>query len=300
MKSKSLILLLLSFLIANVSAQRDYSDSDTTKLVVLGSGGGPEPTPFQSGCSLAVIVFDTSYIIDFGPGLVRKAAAMAPTYGGHIKGLEIKNIKYAFLTHLHPDHTLGYPDLLLSPWWAFRRENALEVYGPHGTTQLTDYILKAYGQTDNQESLVNTHEYTEEGIIYQDDYVKVEAFPVIHIPNSWGFRFTTPDKVIVISGDTAPSEKVVEYSRGADILAHEVYTKKGYDIIWANDEARQIWHKSNHTSTYELGDIARKINPKLLVLYHVIYWGASEQDLREELNEKYEGRFIVGHDLDVF
>jgi len=300
MKSKSLILLLLSFLIVNVSAQRDFSDSDTTKLVILGSGGGPGPSPFHSGCSLAIIVFDTSYIIDFGTGLVRKAAAMAPTYGGHIKGLEIKNIGYAFLTHMHPDHTLGYPDLLLTPWWAFRREKPLEVYGPHGINQMTDYILKAYGQTDNQESLVNTHEYTEEGIIYQDKYVKVEAFPVLHMPNSWGFRFTTPDKVIVISGDTAPSEKVVEYSRGADLLVHEVYIKKGFDIKLANDEARQLWHKSNHTSAYELGELANRINPELLVLYHIGNWGASEQDLIDEINEKYKGRFIIGQDLDVF
>ena len=299
MKLKSLILLFISFLPVNVSAQRDFSDSDTTKLVILGSGT-PEPSPFQSGCSLAIIVFDTSYIIDFGPGLVRKAAAMSPTYGGNIKGLEGINIRYAFLTHLHPDHTIGYPDLILTPWWAIGREKPLEVYGPNGITQMTDYILKAYGQTNNQESLVNTHEFTKEGVIYQDKYVKVEAFPVLHIPNSWGFRFTTPDKVIVISGDTAPSEKVVEYSKGADLLVHEVYAKKGFDIMWANDEARQLWHKSNHTSAYELGEIARKINPKLLVLYHIIYWGASEQDLIDEISEKYKGRFIVGKDLDVF
>ena len=299
MNPRLLILFIISLLTTNVFAQRDFSDSDTTKLVILGSGT-PEPSPFQSGCSLAIIVFDTSYIIDFGPGLVRKAAAMSPTYGGNIKGLERTNIRYAFLTHLHPDHTIGYPDLILTPWWAIGREKPLEVYGSNGITQMTDYILKAYGQTNNQESLVNTHEFTEEGIIYQDKYVKVEAFPVLHIPNSWGFRFTTPDKVIVISGDTAPSEKVVEYSKGADLLVHEVYTKKGFDIMWANDEARQLWHKSNHTSAYELGEIARKINPKLLVLYHIIYWGASEQDLIDEISEKYKGRFIVGKDLDVF
>ena len=299
MKSKLLILFIISLLTANVSAQRDFSNSDTTKLVILGSGN-PRPSPFQSGCALAIIVFDTPYIIDFGPGLVRKAAAMSPTYRGNIKGLEISNIRYAFLTHLHPDHTIGYPDLILTPWWVTGREKPLEVYGPIGITQMTDYILKAYGQTNNQESLVDTHEFTEEGIIYRDKYVKVEAFPVIHIPNSWGFRFTTPDKVIVISGDTAPSDKVVEYSKGADILVHEVYTKKGFDIMWANDKDRQLWHKSNHTSAYELGEIASKINPKLLVLYHIIYWGSSEQDLIDELREKYKGRFIVGKDLDVF
>ena len=231
---------------------------------------------------------------------MRKATAMSPTYGGNIKGLEVSNIRYAFLTHLHPDHTIGYPDLLLTPWWVRGREKPLEVHGPVGITQMTDYILKAYGQTNNKESLVNTNEFTEEGIIYQDKNVKVEAFPVIHIPNSWGFRFTTPDKVIVISGDTAPSEKVVEYAKGADILIHEVYTEKGFDIKWGDNESRQQYFRTSHTSTYELGELASKIDPELLVLYHICYWGTSEQDLMEELSEKYKGRFIVGRDLDVF
>ena len=309
MKSRLLILFIISLLTANVFAQRDFSDSDTTKLVILGSGT-PVPSPFQSGCSIAIIVFDTPYIIDFGPGLIRKAAAMSPNFGGNIMGLEVRNIKRAFLTHLHSDHTTGYPDLILTPWVLGRNE-PLEVYGPEGINNMTENIIEAYDYdikdrlycsipANDQGRRVNSHEFTEEGIIYQDKYVKVEAFPVLHIPNSWGFRFTTPDKVIVISGDTAPSEKVVEYSKGADILVHEVYTKKGFDIMWANDEARQLWHKSNHTSAYELGEIAREINPKLLVLYHIIFWGASEQDLIDEISEKYKGRFIVGKDLDVF
>lgn len=309
MKPRLLILFIISLLTVNVFAQRDFSDSDTTKLVMLGSGT-PIPSPFQSGCSIAIIVFDTPYIIDFGPGLIRKAAAMSPTYGGNITGLEVRNIKRAFLTHLHSDHTTGYPDLILTPWVMGRNE-PLEVYGPEGINKMTENIIEAYDDdikdrlygtapANNQGWRVNSHEFTEEGIIYQDKYVKVEAFPVLHIPNSWGFCFTTPDKVIVISGDTAPSEKVVEYSKNADILVHEVYTKKGFNIMWANDEARQLWHKSNHTSTYELGDIADKIRPKLLVLYHILYWGASEQDLIDEISEKYKGRFIVGKDLDVF
>jgi ribonuclease BN (tRNA processing enzyme) len=309
MKSRLLILFIISILSPNVFAQRDFSDSDTTKLVILGSGT-PVPSPFQSGCSIAIIVFDTPYIIDFGPGLIRKAAAMSPNFGGNIMGLEVRNIKRAFLTHLHSDHTTGYPDLILTPWVLGRNE-PLEVYGPEGINNMTENIIQAYDYdikdrlycsrpANDQGWRVNSHEFTEEGIIYQDKYVKVEAFPVLHIPNSWGFRFTTPDKVIVISGDTAPSEKVVEYSKGADILVHEVYTKKGFDIMWANDEARQLWHKSNHTSAYELGEIAREINPRLLVLYHIIYWGASEQDLIDEISEKYKGRFIVGKDLDVF
>ena len=96
MKPKLIVLLLFSCCIMNAFSQRDFSGSDTTRLVMLGSGN-PNPSPSQSGCSVAIIVYNTPYIIDFGPGLIRKAAAMSPTYGGKISGLEVKNIKRAFL-----------------------------------------------------------------------------------------------------------------------------------------------------------------------------------------------------------
>ena len=308
MVKKFLLLLFFSLLIVNVLAQRDFSDSDTTKLVILGSGT-PNPSPWQSGCSLAIIVFNTPYIIDFGPGLIRKAAAMSPTYGGNITGLEVKNIKKAFLTHLHSDHTTGYPDLILTPWVMGRNE-PLEVYGPEGINKMTEKILEAYEDdikyrlygtepANNQGWRVNSHEITSEGIVYQDDNIKVEAFPVVHgtWPNAWGFRFTTPDKIIVISGDTAPCDKIIGYAKGADILVHEVYSKAGFD---KRSESWKNYHSTHHTSTLELGEIANKTNPKLTVLYHILYWGSSEQDLLDEINKEYKGKVMVGRDLDVF
>lgn len=308
MKLKFTILIIFCLSIMNIYAQRDFSDSDTTKLVILGSGN-PNPDPEHSGCSLAIVVFDTPYIIDFGPGLIRKAAAMSPTYGGKIKGLEVKNIKHAFLTHLHSDHTVGYPDLILTPW-VMGRDEPLEVYGPEGINKMTDNILQAYEEdikyriygsepANNQGWRVNSHEITKEGVIYQDKLVKVEAFPVQHgkLPNAWGFRFTTPDKVIVISGDTAPTDKILEYAKNADILVHEIYSKKGFD---KRDEVWKNYHSKHHTSTYELSEIANKTNPKLIVLYHILYWGATDQDLLDEISTKYKGKVIVGKDLDTY
>lgn len=308
MKLKLLVLLVFFFGIMNAFSQRDFSDSDITKLVILGSGN-PNPSPFQSGCALVIIVKNTPYIIDFGPGLIRKAAAMSPTYGGKISGLEVKNIKRAFLTHLHSDHTTGYPDLILTPW-VMGRDEPLEVYGPEGINKMTGHILEAYEEdiryrlygsepANNHGWRVNTHEFVKEGVIYKDENVKVEAFPVPHgtWPNSWGFRFTTPDKVIVVSGDSKPSEKITEYAKGADILVHEVYSKKGFD---KKNELWKSYHSENHTSTYELGEIATKASPKLTVLYHILFWGASEQELLDEIASKYKGKVIVGNDLDVY
>lgn len=306
---KTVALAVLWILIIQVSwSQRDFSDSEITKVVLLGTGN-PNPSPSQSGCSVAIIVNDTPYIIDFGPGLVRKAAEMSPAYGGKIKGLDVKNLKHAFLTHLHSDHTIGYPDLILTPWVMGRNE-PLEVYGPEGTEKLTSGILEAYdadikyriyGDEPGNDTgwRVNCHEFSKDGVIYQDGNVKVEAFKVEHgtWPNAFGFRITTPDKKIVISGDTRPSRKVAEYSRDADILIHEVYSDKGFQQ--RNDDWKK-YHSEHHTSTKELGEIASEAKPKLIVLYHILFWGSPEEELLAEIGEKYKGKVISGRDLDIF
>lgn len=301
------LLFLLSISI-QVVGQRDFSNSETTKVVLLGTGN-PNPAPEQSGCSVMILVNNTPYIIDFGPGLIRRAAAFTPQYGGDIQGFKVKNIKRAFLTHLHSDHTTGYPDLILTPW-VMGRDEPLEVYGPEGMNRMTEYILKAYeediryrlygsGTINNQGWRVNSHEFTKEGVIYEDSLVKVEAFPVTHgtWPNAWGFRFTTPDKVIVISGDTTPNEKLIAYAEGADILIHEVYSKASFD---KRKPSSKEYHTKQHTSTYELGEIANKTKPGIVVFYHILFWGATEEDLLKEIGTVYDGKVVCGRDMDVF
>lgn len=306
---KTLFLSLVALLTTTaITAQRDFSDSEITKVILLGTGN-PNPSPEQSGCSVMILVNNTPYIVDFGPGLIRRAAALTPKYGGKLGGLKISEIKTAFLTHLHSDDTTGYPDLILTPWVMGRNE-PLKVFGPEGTNKLTSHILKAYEDdiryriygtesANNQGWRVSSNEFIKEGIIYQDDNIKVEAFPVTHgtWPNAWGFRFTTPDKVIVISGDTTPNEKVIEYAEGADILIHEVYSKAAFD---KRRKSSQQYHTKQHTSTYELGEIAEKTKPGIVVLYHILFWGYTEQDLLDEIATKYKGRVVSGRDLDIF
>jgi ribonuclease BN (tRNA processing enzyme) len=276
-----------------------------TKVVLLGTGT-PNPDPDHAGSSVAIIVGDTPYLIDFGAGIVRQAARMTPQYGGVFQALTAKNLKLAFLTHLHSDHTIGLPDLLLTPW-IMGRKKPLEVYGPVGTKNLTENILKAY-KADIDYRLnglepanktgwqVKTHEFAKGGLIYQDSLVKVEAFKVVHgsWTNAFGFRFTTPDKIIVISGDTRPCENILNYSRDADILIHEVYS---YEKWTKRDEFWQKYHAANHTSTHELGELAAKAKPGKLILYHILFWGATEQDLLNEISEKYKGEVVVGRDV---
>lgn len=290
------------------AAQRDFSDSDITKLILLGTGN-PNPSPDQSGCSLALVVRDTPYIIDFGPGLIRRAASMSPAYGGSMEALETAKLKTAFLTHLHSDHTAGYPDLILTPW-VMGRDEAMEIYGPVGTGSMTEHILKAYQEdiryrvygeepANDRGWRVNWHEFDQEGEIYRDSNILVEAFPVTHgsWPNAWGFRFTTPDRIIVVSGDCMPSPKVIEYASGADILVHEVYSQSGYEQKSSDWKA---YHAVHHTSTIQLGEIAAAARPGKVVLYHILFWGSTESELLEEIGSVYQGEVHVGQDLDIF
>jgi len=306
MKTRNLLLIMLTALVS-VGAQAELAASDTTQVVLLGTGT-PNADPLRSGPSVAIVVNDTPYLVDFGPGVVRQAAAMSPSYGGTINGLEVDKLEHAFLTHLHSDHTTGLPDLLLTPW-VLERDQPLQIYGPEGTEEMAQHVLKAYDAdikyrlyglepANNQGWRVDVHTVSE-GLVFEDDNVKVEAFRVRHgtWPNAFGYRFTTPDRVIVISGDAAPDATLEKYAKDADILIHEVYSVEGFqhrDPYW------QKYHSTNHTSSHELGELASRAQPRLLVLYHILFWGASEETVLREVHEKYSGEVVLGNDLDVF
>lgn len=289
-----------------------------TKLVLLGTGT-PNACPDASGPSSAVVVGDRAYLVDFGPGVVRQAAK---AYRNGIDALRPDRLVTAFCTHLHTDHTAGYPDLIFTPW-VLERKEPLRVFGPKGIRDMTDHLLKAYKvdidfringfeKANEVGYRVETQEITS-GIIYRDDRVTVEAFPVSHgTLESYGFKFTTPDRVIVISGDTAPLEIVAEKAKGCDILLHEVEYTAG---LAAREPKWQKYHREVHTLSVDLAEIAKKARPKLLVTYHRIYHmeiqdntvdvGAemarrNEAILEEIRNAGYEGPVVNGMDLDAF
>ena len=300
-----IVFLVLMFM-ASDSVQ-SQSEETKTQLILLGTGT-PNADPERSGPSLAIVVGSNSYIVDFGPGVVRRASALSKQWGGKIEALNANNLKLAFLTHLHSDHTAGYADLILTPW-VLGRNIPLEVYGPKGLTQMTEDLLEAY-QSDISYRLdglepanalgwqVNTHEITE-GVVFQDDLIEVTAFKINHgsWDNAFGYRFVTPDKTIVISGDTRPSQNLIRYSEGADILVHEVYSQAGFD---KKTEVWKKYHASHHTSTFELGEIAKKTKPSLLVLHHILFWGATEEELLDEISQTYDGLVSVGSDMMIY
>jgi ribonuclease BN (tRNA processing enzyme) len=302
------IVLFIWCVLAPFGVVAETLESETTQIVMLGTGT-PNPFPDRSGPSVAIVVNDEPYLIDFGPGVVRQASAMSPEYGGSVEGLAVEKIKHVFLTHLHSDHTVGLPDLILTAW-TVGRDAPLKLFGPEGAKHMADKVLEAYEEdiryrlyseqpANNEGWRVETHEIRETGLVFEDDNVKVEAFRVPHgsWPEAWGYRFTTPDTVIVISGDTAPSEMLKQYSHGADVLIHEVYSEEGF----AKKEPQwQKYHAKNHTSTTELGRLAAEVKPKLLILYHQLLWGSTHETLIDEVKSEFSGTVVSARDLDVF
>jgi len=213
----------------------------------------------------------------------------------------------AFITHLHSDHTVGYPDLIFTPAVTGRKD-ALEVYGPPGIRSMTAHILAAWKQDMDirlhglepsvaKAYIVNAHD-VRPGTIYQDAAVRVIAFPVHHgtWKHAYGYRFEAKDKVIVISGDTTPAESLVEAAKGCDILVHEVYSRAGWE---KRTPEWQRYHAAFHTSAVELGGIAARVAPKKLVLYHLLPMGESPDEVLGEVHQRFAGEVIYGKDLDV-
>lgn len=274
-----------------------------SRIVLLGTGT-PVADPERSGPSVAIIADETPYIVDSGPGVVRRAAAALQA---GIESLAPQLLRRAFLTHLHSDHTTGLPDLILSSWVS-GRGGPLEIYGPTGTHAMIEHLLAAYRQ-DIDERLHGLEPANEQGwqvssqevapgIVYKDTNVIVEAFPVKHGSlEAFGYKFLTPDRAIVISGDTAPTESIVEKSRKSDVLIHEVYSEKGFTTL---SSEWQKYHSSVHTSSQELAEIATRARPKLLILYHQLLWRSSEQDILLEIRKGYDGPVVSGQDLEVY
>jgi ribonuclease BN (tRNA processing enzyme) len=278
--------------------------SATTQLVLLGTGT-PNAEPDRAGSALAVVVHGTPYLVDAGAGIVRRANH---AFQRGIEGLEVKRLSTLFLTHLHSDHTVGLPDLIYTPW-VLEREEPLRIFGPPGTAAMAHHLTEAYREDVNVRlgglEPANPTGYRVEameirpGIVLEDENVRVIAFQVSHgsWPVAFGYRFETPDRVIVVSGDTAPTEAIVEYCRGCDILVHEVYAQAGFlgrDSVW------QRYHAASHTSGPELGRIAAEADAKLLIVTHQLLWGAEPSDLLDELRMHFTGDIAFGKDLDVF
>jgi ribonuclease BN (tRNA processing enzyme) len=276
-----------------------------TRVVVLGTGN-PNADPLRSGPAVAIVALGKVYLVDAGPGIVRRAQA---AHGAGVAEMKMQALSRVFITHLHSDHTVGLPDLMLSPW-VLDRSDPLTVYGPPGVTAMVDHLTQAYrADIDDRlkglEPINKTGWQTKAveiapGVVYRGDGMTVTAFAVKHgdWEHAYGYAFQTAHRRIVVSGDTVPTEEVVKQCDGCDVLVHEVYSSEGFK---RRPKEWQAYHLRSHTSTTELAQIAKRAKPKLLVLYHQLYWDTTDDDLLREIRAAgYDGQVVSAHDLGVY
>jgi ribonuclease Z len=293
---------------ATLTAQRPKPASMDKTLVVMLGTGNPSIDPDRSGPATAIVVKDTAYLVDFGAGVVRRA--QEAVLAREIKAVDPTRLQVVFATHLHSDHTVGYADLILSPW-VMGRASRLEVYGPKGIEAMTRHLLEAY-RVDTEARTgpegmkrpnldayhVNTHEI-EAGVVYKDGNVTVTAFRTQHAVESYGYRFDTADRRVVVSGDTSPTQATIDACNGCDVLIHEAISPAWLAALApARREAFEAFSSKYHTTTTQLAELASKAKPKLLVLYH--YSANSPEELNAEMRAVYAGHFMVSRDLDVY
>lgn len=286
-----------------VAAQSRSDSTDHTTVILLGTGM-PRPDPARAGPATAIQIGSRVFLVDAGAGVMRRLAAA---------GLPIDGVTALFVTHLHSDHTLGYPDLILTSWVMGRRA-PLQAYGPHGLQRMTSRILDAWSEDIDVRIhglereppsgyAVAVHEI-DPGVVYDSAGVRVTAIPVEH--GNWrealAYRFDTPDRSVTISGDTRPSEALVRAAMGTDVLIHEVYPASR--VAPEDRPGGDLWPRylrAYHTSDVELGALAARIQPKLLILYHIVRMGGTDDEILAGVRRGgFTGPVVIGNDLDRF
>lgn len=303
LKVKNAILSALTlggFLLSSMAIAQD-------QLILLGTKGGPSLYSIQSlPQSSAIQIKNDVYVIDAGYGAsYRLLEAKVP----------LKNIKAIFITHLHSDHVLDYPALLMNSWLS-SLDHEIQVFGPKGTKEMTENLLKAYNvdiqlryEDEGREPLnkfLKVHEF-DEGDVYQDENVKVTAKRVPHQPFKMGeafaFKFETAQKQnLVFSGDTNYYPPFAKFAKNADILVHEVAHGDGIGRLakrMGYGESFRDAVIAHHITPQDVGKTATQAQVKKLVLSHIVPVGDPELTdavWKKDVGAFYKGEIVVGKD----
>ena len=234
------------------------------KLVLLGTAGGPTPKRTRSAPAQALVIDDSIYLVDCGNGVARQMV---------LAGLAPRNLRHVFVTHHHSDHVADLVTLPLLAW-ADGLDTPLTLHGPARLRKAVKAGLRAVAfdvETRTVDEgrprlgdLVRVHEFAREGLVHEDALVRVRTARVDHAPirEAYAYRFDTADWSVVISGDTAPAESLVQLARGADVLVHEVLlagpTEVGAWLEKPLDHPLVQHVVRSHTSFRDVGRIARR------------------------------------------
>jgi ribonuclease Z len=277
-----------------------FPAGDSTIVITLGTGT-PVPNPERSGPATAIVIGRRVFLFDAGAGVMRRVAAA---------GLPIDGVTAAFITHLHSDHTSGLPDLILTSW-VMGRSTPMRVYGPPGLRRMTDLLISAWAE----DTVVRVNglergrpggyrvdvRETTGGVVFDSGGVKVTAVRVPHGEwrHAFAYRVDTPDRKILVSGDTRYSDAIEKAAAGVDVLVHEVYPETR--VALENRPGGELWPRylrEVHTSDVELGRLAAAVKPKLLLLFHVLYMGATDQEVLDGVRRGgFAGRVLIAKDL---
>lgn len=281
--------------------------SADTRLVLLGTAGGPAVKKTRAQPANAVVVNGDIYIVDAGDGVSRQMA---------LAGLSMKDLRAIFITHHHSDHVADYGTLLLRAMASGLKE-PVESYGPPPLLGMTESYLD-YMRWDVElrvkdegrphlKGFVKAHEITGPGVIYEDDNVRVTAATVPHgaARPSYAYRFDTPGLSIVFSGDTSRSVALIELAEGADILVHEVLNSDAVDAtVNRTDPGNEALRRhiiEAHTTMQEVGEVAAAAGVRRLVLSHFVPADIPAYDRPEiwlrGVRETFDGEIVVGEDL---
>jgi ribonuclease Z len=278
------------------------------RVTLLGTGV-PTPRADRFGPSTLIEAGSRKLLIDAGRGTTIRLNQI---------GVPMGEIDVLLLTHYHSDHTSGIPDLWLTGWLQShfaRRTTPFHVIGPTGARTLMSGLEMAYRrdieirladeQLPPEGVAVIVDEFNQDGVVFDQDGVRVLAFEVDHgaaITPAYGYRVEYDGRVVVISGDTRYNENVIRYGEGADLLIHEVAIVRP-ELMSVPFTQRIMAH---HTTAREAGMVFSRTRPKLAAFTHLVFLAsetvppASVADLIDETRQSYSGPLEVGEDLMSF
>jgi len=276
-----------------------------TRLILLGTAGGPRPKADRAATSQVLLVSDRAYVVDCGDGVARQLVSA---------GVRLDALEKIFITHHHSDHNADYGNLLLLAW-ASGLKTPVEAYGPPPLERMTRLVFEL-NQFDIETRiedekrvplapLVRAKDITESGLVVDDGRVRVRAALVSHPPieHAFGYRFDTEDRSIVISGDTAFSKDLLELARGADVLVHEALYLPGIERTAARvaNAPGLLEHiVRSHTTVEDAARLASEAGVKTLVLSHLVPSDdplVTEADWLSAAKQHFAGVVVVARDL---
>lgn len=269
------------------------------KVTLLGTGT-PAPVMNRFGPSILVEAGGQKLLFDTGRGALQRLTQI---------GVPWRDVQGVFLTHLHSDHLVGLPDLWLTGWLVSQRSAPLAVWGPKGTRKMVSHLEQAF-EYDIKIRVVDDHaapdgalivvEEVSNGFVYEKDGVKVTAFDVDHTPvtPAFGYRIDYAGRAVVLSGDTRPSENLIRFAQGVDLLVHEVAVPETYRRARIAPELAKS-RIAHHTTPEQAGEVFARTKPRLAVYSHIGLPSATEQDIVPPTRINYNGALELGEDLMV-